>query len=479
MELFDLIRELDTIETNADLHMNITDIQNDSRKVTPGCLFVAISGSANDGHIYIPKAVENGAAVVVSQRRLNIDCPSVIVPDTREALFRLGSAFFGHPSRKMHMIGVTGTNGKTTITHLIYGLLKAHSGCVPSLVGTNHILIGNEERPSERTTPDAVSLHRLFADMVKAGSTHCVMEVSSHALEQGRVAGIHYDLGVFSNLTQDHLDYHKSFEAYYQAKAKLFEQSALSITNIDDEYGQRLEKEFQMKQTYSLTPKGRLYASSYELHPGSVSLSVRYRGESATLEWGTPGKFTVYNVLAATLSALQLGLPLREIAKSLPQIPPVCGRMEIVPVPADFTVIIDYAHTPDALENVLHTAREVTKGRVITVFGCGGDRDNTKRPLMGGIAQKLSDVCVVTSDNPRTEEPLKIIEDILAGMDKKTAIVEANRTLAIHEALRLAAPGDIVMICGKGHEMYQEVMGVTFPMDEREIVASYWRNNNE
>ena len=480
MVLMELLKELETMETNVDLATEITGVFNDSRRVIPGSIFVAIAGSLHDGHLYIPKALENGAVLVVSEQPLHTSVPYIVVPDTKEALARLGAAFMGHPARRMTMVGVTGTNGKTTTTHLLYELFNRTPGCVAGLIGTNHILYPGAALAAERTTPDAVALQKIFRDMADAGCTHCVMEVSSHALEQKRVAGITYEAAAFTNLTQDHLDYHGTMDNYFEAKRILFEQCGHAVVNMDDKYGAELKNAQPcLLTTFSIDAPSDLQARDVHLAADGVSMTVEWQGETARLTWGTPARFSVYNVLTAVGIALRLGLKLEDIARELVTVPPICGRMEVVPVPADFTVVIDYAHTPDALENVLETMVALKKGRLITVFGCGGDRDNGKRPLMGGIAARLSDLAVVTSDNPRTEKPEKIIEQILAGMPDCTPIVEVDRRAAIHRALAMAQAGDVIMICGKGHEMYQEINGVTYPMDERELVAGFWRAEND
>lgn len=478
MLLMDLLHELETMETNVDLNVDITGIHNDCRRVTPGGLFVAIAGAVHDGHSFISQALDNGARAVVCEKPVIGGVPYIVVPDTREALYRLGSAFMGHPARRLKMVGVTGTNGKTTTTHILYELLRA-AGYSPGLVGTNHVLYAGKDIPSERTTPDAIALHTLLRDMVEAGCTHCVMEVSSHALEQRRVAGIDYEVAVFSNLTQDHLDYHHTVEEYFCAKALLFKQCEHGIVNLDDPYGARLQDMHEGNLlTYAMDHDARFRATDVVQAAGEVCFTLEVNGKKHTLRWNTPGRFSVYNALAAISAALTLGVSPEDIAQALPTVPPVCGRMELVPVPEDYSVIIDYAHTPDALENVLQTARSFTKGRIIAVFGCGGDRDRTKRPQMGAIVSRLADVAIVTSDNPRTEQPERIIDDILEGM-QGTPVVVVDRREAIHAALSMAKPGDVIMLCGKGHETYQDAGGVIYPMDEREIVADYWRGGHD
>ncbi len=479
MKLYELLMELETMETNCDLQLEINGIKNDSRRVEKGDIFVAISGAAQDGHIYIPKAIELGAGVVVSEKPLGNRWPYVVVPDSRVALSKLASAFFSHPSRKMQMTGVTGTNGKTTITHIIRSILEPEG--IVGLIGTNHILIGGEEYTAERTTPDAVSLHGTFDKMVGKGCKYCVMEVSSHALDQRRVDGIQYRTAVFTNLTQDHLDYHADMEDYYQAKRKLFCMCDSAVINMDDEYGRRLARECKcqvMGYSAGAVP-APLRAENIRLLPDCVEFDAVYKDKSAPVRWSTPGQFSVSNALAAIGAGIGAGLQLEDIALRVASARPVMGRMEVVPVPAPFTVIIDYAHTPDALENVLRSAREAAKGRIILVFGCGGDRDSGKRPLMGRIAARAADVCVVTSDNPRTENPSRIISDIVAGMGSRKPHIVENRTEAINHALTIAGQGDTVLLCGKGHETYQEIFGQRYPMDERQIVGAFWRKDEE
>ncbi|MDR0248525.1 MAG: UDP-N-acetylmuramoyl-L-alanyl-D-glutamate--2,6-diaminopimelate ligase [Oscillospiraceae bacterium] len=477
MRLLELIMELESMETNADLDTDITGVYNDSRLVEPGGLFVAVSGSEHDGHIYIPKALQQGAAVVVTEKPLTHAVPYVVVPDTKEALGRLNSAFFSHPSREMTMVGVTGTSGKTTVTHLLYALLAKMPGAVPALIGTNHILFAGRETPSHHTTPDAVQLHSLLREMADEGCTHCVMEVSSHSLEQKRVAGIHFHTAVFTNLSHEHLDYHKNMENYFRSKALLFEQCTHGYVNSDDLYGKRLKDTYSLGD-YAVDSAAQMKAENVVSAPGGVDFTVCFEGQKTHMRWGTPGLFTVYNILAATRAASGLGIPPEEAATIIEGIPPVCGRMEKVANPAGIDIIIDYAHKPDALEKVLSALRPLAVGRLITVFGCGGDRDREKRPKMGAIAENLSDTVIVTSDNPRAEDPVKIIADITAGMPGGGHITVPDRREAIFTALGMAKPGDMVALCGKGHEMYQEIHGARYPMDEREIVAAYWRNED-
>lgn len=478
MRLFKLLQALDTLQTNAHcLDSEVDGIHNDTRRMKPGDMFVAISGSDEDGHDYVGDAVAKGASLIVSERTLDVSVPHVVVPDTRVALAQLAACFHDHPCEKMKMIGVTGTNGKTTVTHIIKGVLESSEKNKVGLIGTNYMLIGGDVRPTERTTPDAVALHGVFAEMAAQGCTHCVMEVSSHALAQSRVLGIDYQMAVFTNLMHEHLDYHSTIEEYFETKCKLFGQAAIGIVNSDDEWGRKLLRRGGFEKI-SFSAEGRpadVIAKDIKLLAGSVEFEVEISGTVTRFVWRTPGVFSVRNALAAICCGLVSGLSPVEMSKAIRALPPVRGRMETVPVPADFNVLIDYAHTPGALENVLTTARGFTKGRLITVFGCGGNRDRTKRPLMGEVVSRLADVAVVTTDNPRDEAPGAIIGEILSGMQGQPLVIEDRRE-AIHTALHMARPGDTVMLCGKGHEDYQEINGEKIHMDEREIIAVFWKS---
>ncbi|MCL1806273.1 MAG: UDP-N-acetylmuramoyl-L-alanyl-D-glutamate--2,6-diaminopimelate ligase [Oscillospiraceae bacterium] len=462
MRLFALLQVLDTLQTNApSLDCEVDGVHNDTRGMKKGDLFVAVPGTELDGHCYIRQAMDIGASMIVTERPLDSSVPHVVVPDARAALAMLEAKIAGYPAEKMTMTGVTGTKGKTTVTHIIKGLIEGVTGQKTGLVGTNHILIGEKELPSERTTPDAVKLNSVFAQMAEEGCAHCVMEVSSHALAQSRVLGIHYEAGVFTNLHHEHMDYHTDMEDYFSAKSRLFLQSRKAIINSDDPYGKRLAAQIPDAIPFSLS-----MAENRELKPNGVAFTLS--GER--FAWGTPGLFTVYNVLAAVLTGAALGLPIADMARVLPGIPPVKGRMELVTADNGIYIYIDYAHTPDAIAAVLQTMKPFCKGRLIALFGCGGDRDKTKRPLMGAAAQRTADLCYVTSDNPRSENPETIISNILEGMENRDRFVEPDRRKAIKAAMKEAKPGDILMLLGKGHEEYQEICGVKHPFDEREVV---------
>ncbi|MDE6108060.1 MAG: UDP-N-acetylmuramoyl-L-alanyl-D-glutamate--2,6-diaminopimelate ligase [Oscillospiraceae bacterium] len=454
---------------------DIAGISCNTTTLKPGELFVALRGYKTDGHQYIPQAREKGAAAILGEEGEEV----LTVPDSRAALAIVAANWFGHPAKELTMIGVTGTNGKTTTTTLLWGMLHAALGSKIGLIGTNENRIGEEVLPTERTTPDIYELQKLLRQMADAGCTHVVMEVSSHALCLNRVDGIRFAVGAFSNLTQDHLDFHKTMEAYREAKGRLFRQSDVAVLNWDDEAGRHYAKTAPCPVcAYAWRRSGAdLSATDVRLLPDRVEFDAGVGEEQVHVRLGIPGSFSVYNALCALGCAHALGIPLETAAKALAVAPGVKGRMEVVPTPGKGTVLIDYAHTPDALENALTALRDFTPGRLICLFGCGGDRDRTKRPIMGGLAAELADLCVVTSDNPRSEEPKAIMEDILAGMEGTDTpkVVESDREKAIALALNLLEEGDVLLLAGKGHETYQEVNGVKRHMDEREIVAQHFR----
>lgn len=477
MKLRELLQDVEVLECTAALDLDIGSICYDSRKAQPGGLFVAVSGFAADGNRFIPMAMERGAAAVVTARRPEGNVPYVLVPSDRLALAQLSCNFFGHPAKTMTMIGVTGTNGKTSATMLLKQLLETTIHAKVGLIGTMANFIGQEEIPTERTTPESYELQALFARMRSAGCTHVVMEVSSHALTLERVGGVHFDVAAFTNLTEDHLDFHKTMDAYCDAKAELFRRCDLGVINADDPYaGRMLEAAACPVLTTSAATAQGLYAKDLELHAEGISFTA-CRGEaSARVQLPIPGKFTVYNALTVLGIALTLGLSLQESAGALARCHGVKGRVEVVPTPGmPYSVLIDYAHTPDGLENVLSSVRGFCKGRLISVFGCGGDRDPIKRPIMGKIGVQLSDVAIITSDNPRTEEPMSIIEDILKGVKQEDGeyIVMEDRRKAIRYAMDIGKKDDIIVLAGKGHETYQDIGGHKTHLDEREEVAAH------
>jgi UDP-N-acetylmuramoyl-L-alanyl-D-glutamate--2,6-diaminopimelate ligase len=468
------------LQDRAVQDVEISGICYDTRDMTPGCLFAALPGYKTDGQNFIDEALEKGAAAVLCRRAPERDGPWLVTADPRAALAQISANWFGHPAREMTVIGVTGTNGKTTTTYLLKAVLEQVVGAKVGLIGTNQNLIGEKAVPAHRTTPESWEVQKLLREMADAGCTHVVMEVSSHALVLHRVDTIPFAAGIFTNLTQDHLDFHPSMEAYRQAKGLLFRQCGTAVLNLDDEAGREYEKEVTCpKVTYSENKdEADLTAKNIRLFPQRVEFEAVCRGEIARVRLPIPGGFTIYNALGVLSCGLALHLPLAPMAAALAGAEGVKGRIEVVNIPADYTVIIDYAHTPDALENILTTVRDFTPGRVICLFGCGGDRDRTKRPIMGATAAALADLVVVTSDNPRTEEPGAIIGEILDGMGREgdaPYVVEPDRRAAIRRALDCARAGDTVVLAGKGHETYQEIGGVQYHLDEREEIAAYFR----
>lgn len=477
MKLRELLAGVPICADSADLEMEISGVSYDSRTTRPGDLFVAMTGFATDGHQYIAKALANGAAAVLCQRRPAEACAYVQTEDSRRALAVIGGNWFGHPAEEMTMIAVTGTCGKTTTTYLLKAILEQARGVKVGLIGTNQNMIGSDVIPTERTTPESFEVQKLFREMADAGCTHVVMETSSHALYLDRVYGVRYDVGIFTNLTQDHLDFHKTMENYCDAKAILFRNCVTGVVNADDPWTPRLLKDADCKvMTYAEQADADLRAENIVLSAGGIAFDAVSGAERVPIRVNIPGGFMVYNTLDVLGAALALGISLEESAVVLAKVPHVKGRVEIVPTPGkDYTILIDYAHTPDSMVNVLQTVKEFAKGRTVAVFGCGGDRDRTKRPLMGKAAADWSDFAVVTTDNPRTEEPEAIIADILPGFDGSATPyrVVVDRIEAIHWAMDHAETDDVIVLCGKGHETYQEVNHVKHHMDEREIVADY------
>lgn len=477
MKLKDLLKHVKICAATADLEQEITGVSYDSRATQPGDLFVAMTGFAVDGHDFIPKAMENGAVAALCEKAPAGGTPYVQVKNARQALAAVGAAFYGEPAKKMTMVGVTGTNGKTTTTYLLKSILEKAKGAKVGLIGTNQNMIGDEVIPTERTTPESFELQKLFAQMLERGCTHVVMEVSSHALALDRVYGVHYQTGIFTNLTQDHLDFHETMENYCDAKALLFQRCDYGVVNADDAWTARLMQHSTCKAlTYAEHANADLRAENVELAADHIAFTAVSGEERVPVQVNIPGGFMVYNTLDVLGAAMTLGVSLQESAAILAEVSHVKGRVEVVPTPGtDYTVLIDYAHSPDGLENVLTSVKGFAKGRTVALFGCGGDRDKTKRPKMGAIAAQIADFVVVTTDNPRTENPADIIADILPGMagyDTPYEVVE-NRVEAIHYAMDHARSGDVIVLCGKGHETYQEINHVKHHMDEREIVAEH------
>ncbi len=479
MKLSELLQGIPVLDSNLKSDPEITGVSYDSRTTKPGELFVAVSGFAADGHRFIPMAQEKGAACVLCEHA-PAQGAYIRTEDTRAALAVLGANWFGHPARQMQVIGVTGTNGKTTVTLLLKTVLEQTLGAKVGLIGTISNLIGDEALPTERTTPESFELQRLFRQMADAGCTHVVMEVSSHALTLHRVDCIPFAVGAFTNLTEDHLDFHKTMEAYCDAKALLFRKCEAGVVNADDAWLPRLTQNATCRLLrYSAQgARAQVWAENVELESEWVAFDACTATERVPVRLGIPGGFSVYNALTVIGMALALEIPLQQTAAALANAKSVKGRVEVVPTPeTPYSVLIDYAHTPDALENVLRTVQGFCKGRTILVFGCGGDRDPIKRPIMGRAAVDGADFVVVTSDNPRTEDPEAIICQILAGMEgtKTPYHVEPDRRRAIRWAMDHAQKDDIIILAGKGHEDYQ-ILGTTkVHLDEREEVAAHLR----
>ena len=475
MELRTLISALDAPQVVGADQLAIGQIVSDSRRVVPGSLFVAVRGVAVDGHQYIASAIEKGAVAIVCEEfpeALVDKATFIVVKDSAYALGMLLSRSYGDPSQKLKLVGVTGTNGKTTIATVLYELFR-RLGYKVGLLSTVCNYIDGEAIPTDHTTPDPITLHALIARMVEAGCTYAFMEVSSHSIDQRRISGLDFDGGIFTNLTRDHLDYHKTVENYLKAKKKFFDElpaKAFALTNVDDKSGMvMLQNTKAQKLTYSLRTladfKGRILESHFEgtdLLINDKEVTVRF-----------VGRFNVYNLLAVYGAAVSLGADPDEVLVALSAMHPVSGRFETIHSPEGFTAIVDYAHTPDALTNVLNSIHEVLegKGRIITVVGAGGNRDKGKRPLMAKEAARLSDQVILTSDNPRFEEPDAIIQDMVAGLTKadlERTLCITDRAQAIKTATMLAKRGDVILVAGKGHEDYQEVKGVKHHFDDRE-----------
>ncbi|HHT72653.1 MAG TPA: UDP-N-acetylmuramoyl-L-alanyl-D-glutamate--2,6-diaminopimelate ligase [Firmicutes bacterium] len=471
MRLQELVQELGTVVGHD---VDITSIVYDSREAQPGSLFVAVPGFRFDGHDYAAAAVQRGAVALMVERLLpDLPVPQVVVEDARAALGLVGAAFYGHPSRKLRVIGVTGTNGKTTTTYMIRSILQ-RAGHTVGLIGTIETVVGNRSSASERTTPESLDLQRILAEMVEEGCDYAVMEVSSHALELKRTDGIAFRCGVFTNLTQDHLDFHKTPEDYFRSKAKLFKQVAgFGVVNFDDPKGLSMAAESKAPVVgYGVEREAQVRAGDVVVEAKGTAYSLHTPWGTARLKLPVTGQFNVYNSLAAAAVCLGEGISLAAVRDGLEALQGVPGRFELIDVGQPFAVIVDYAHTPDGLDNVLRTARAMTAGRVVVVFGAGGDRDRSKRPIMGEIAARLGDLVIITSDNPRSEDPEEICAEIAAGVRRATGsedyVVEPDRRTAIRLAVASARPGDTVLIAGKGHEAYQEIQGVRTHFDDRE-----------
>ena len=476
MELSRIAQDLGIEYTGS--QAEITAVDYDSRKVGRGSLFCCLVGEKTDGHNFASMAVEKGASALICQRPLPLNVPQLIVPDGREAMARAAACFYGHPERELTMLAVTGTNGKTSVTYMVKSVAET-AGKKVGLIGTIQNLIGEEKVYTERTTPESVDLFALLRRMADKGVDLVVMEVSSHALAQQRVAGIPFKAGLFTNLTQDHLDYHKTFENYRAAKKKLFAQCGIAILNGDDETAAYMKEGLTIPVwTMGIHHPGEFYARGIEITTQGASFHLFTPQGNGRISLHISGLFSVYNAMGTAALCTAAGIPFSCIVKGLEGLRGVAGRLECVDTgDRPFSVYVDYAHTPDALQNVLETARGFTRRRLISVFGCGGDRDHGKRPIMGEIGGRYSDHVILTSDNPRTEDPMDILKAVEEGV-KRTAtpyIVTENRREAIREALEEAGDGDVIVIAGKGHESYQEINGVRHHFDDKEIVLSLLR----
>ncbi|EJT6476693.1 UDP-N-acetylmuramoyl-L-alanyl-D-glutamate--2,6-diaminopimelate ligase [Clostridium perfringens] len=477
MILKSLLKGLDYEVIKGNEESKVQNIRYDNRKIEQGDAFVCVKGFKVDGHSFIGDAIKKGAKTLIVQEDVSVqeDITIIKVRDTRKALAIMSSNYFGNPKDKLEIIGITGTNGKTTSAFIIKSILEK-AGFMTGLIGTIANYIGNKKVDAVRTTPESYELHELFKNMVDAGVEYCVMEVSSHSLELDRVYGVQFEEGIFTNLTRDHLDFHKTFENYYNAKFKLFERSNHSIINLDDPYGANIVKDIEERgvktkvSTFSIEKESDFKAFEIKSHSNGSEFKVNLEGiEEFSIN--IPGEYNIYNSLGCIICAYNLNIPMDKIKEGLSDVV-IPGRCELVAKEKNlpYSIIIDYAHTPDGLENILSTVKAFTKNRMISVFGCGGDRDKVKRPQMGKIGCELSDIAIITSDNPRSEEPMDIINDIVKPLNYDNFVIEVNRKEAIRKAMNMALEGDVIVIAGKGHETYQILKDETIHFDEREVV---------
>ncbi|WP_102027295.1 UDP-N-acetylmuramoyl-L-alanyl-D-glutamate--2,6-diaminopimelate ligase [Salirhabdus sp. Marseille-P4669] len=481
-ELLSAIQFYKVTKTIEDCY--VTGIEMDSRSVQEGNVFVCIRGFTVDGHDYAKDAERKGACAVVAEHPIHLDIPVIVVSDTSKVLAHLSNVYYQHPTQHLRLIGVTGTNGKTTLTYLLDEIFKCAKEKT-GVIGTIQMKIGDEILPTKNTTPDALVLQNTFRKMVDQEVSTAVMEVSSHALDLGRVYGCEFDIAVFTNLSQDHLDYHDSMEDYFRAKSLLFSQLGntygnkpkYAVINVDDPYGEKLIKSTPYEVLrYGIHNKADVWAEEIELTPNGSSFLMKTPVGEIHVHTPLVGMFSIYNLMAATSAAICAGVPLSIIQQSFQTSKGVPGRFETVQGGQDFGVIVDYAHTPDSLENVLKTVQSFTKGDTYVVVGCGGDRDKSKRPKMANVAVNYSDYAIFTSDNPRTEDPNQILVDMTNGLTAENYIVEADRKAAIKYAIERAKKDDVILIAGKGHETYQEINRVRYNFDDREIASALIRD---
>lgn len=476
MKLHDLLQHLHLLVPYQGTNPEITSIENDNRKVQKGSLFICIKGYTVDGHDFAESAVKNGAAAVLAERALPLSVPVIVVNDTTRAMAVLADAFYQHPTKKLHLIGITGTNGKTTTSHLIEKIFSDVNRCT-GLIGTMYTKIGDQKFETKNTTPESLVLQKGFKQMLEKGVDTAIMEVSSHALHMGRVHGCDYDIAVFTNLTQDHLDYHKTMEDYRQAKSLLFSQLGntfdankpkFAILNADDPASDLYRKSTAaIVYTYGIDNNADFHARNIHMTSAGTSFEIVIKEKSYSIHIQLIGKFSVYNVLASIATAFVSGIPMEKIIESIESVKGVDGRFELVNAGQNFTVIVDYAHTPDSLENVLKTIQSFADKKIFVIVGCGGDRDKTKRPLMAEIACRYATDPIFTSDNPRSEDPLTILKDMEDGVLGKSYITIPDRKEAIVTAVNQAAAGDVILIAGKGHETYQIIGSNVYDFDDR------------
>ena len=492
MRLKDILNDRDVVAITGTAELQVSGISYDSRKVQQGHLFVALKGEKADGHSYIEGAVKKGAIAVIHEEEvagreaLSNFASFIRVRDSRQALSYAANAWYHRPSESMTVIGVTGTNGKTTTTYILKSILE-HWGKKVGLIGTIQYLIGDAVFPATHTTPESLEFQALLHDMLAAGCSHVVTEVSSHALSQKRVDGTLFKAGIFTNLTRDHLDFHGTMDDYFLSKrrffAELLDRNAVSVINHDDPWGRKLaENGHAHAYTYGLEAGADLMASEINTSFEGLKFRISTRGRSYEALSALVGLPNVYNILAAAGAAASVGVPWDVVLEGITKAPAIRGRFEKVDAGQKFLAVVDYAHTEDALERLIYTSRGLTKGRIITVFGCGGDRDRGKRPRMGAIATRLSDFVIITSDNPRSEKPENIIKEVEAGAARRNYLLEPDRKEAIRRAVLMAEENDVVLIAGKGHEVCQEIGGKRFPCNDREIVEESIRhliNNKE
>jgi len=488
MKLKQLLKSIGSYHNYSNLEdFEVAGISCNSKNIKDNFVFIAIKGTCEDGHKFIQEAIGKGAKTVVLESEIHraTESPAKVnfikVNDARKALAKLAAEFYGNPSTKIKVIGVTGTNGKTTITYLLEAILK-NAGAMPAVIGTINYRFKDRVIPSKNTTPGPVELESMLADMLNQGANYAVMEVSSHALDQNRAEGINFHSAIFTNLTQDHLDYHKTLENYFQTKSKLFRDinsKSFAVINNDNEYGRKL-KELTPAQivTYGIDNQADITASDIKLALAHTEFSLITRKDKIKLKTRLIGRYNIYNILATVAWGLKEGLDLSIIKSTIENFSLVPGRLERINFAGNFAVFVDYAHTEDALENVIESLRQLTKNRVIVVFGCGGERDKTKRPKMGYCVTELADYAIITNDNPRSEDPKKIIDNIERGIKKDNYLVIPERFQAIKKSLSMAKSGDILLIAGKGHENYQILKDKVMPFDDREVVRECLKSMN-